>query len=338
MTQPPLSERVDAPADLQPDPVPGVAWRPATPDDIDAVTVLMAAMAAVDHPDWAETRDDIELEFGRSWVDLARDSLVGEVDGELVAVGLVISPPDPETIVRSILDGGVHPGYRGRGIGRSLLAWQEGRARQQLATSELHLPGWIYAVAQDRSDTAHRLFERAGFAVARYTWQLERVLAEPIPELALPAPVTLEHLSAERAESTRLARNEAFRDHWGSQPTGIEQWESFMTLPSRRLDLSFVALEGERVVGFVIAETTESDWELQGFSGSYVALVGVVSEWRRRGVAPALLAANLRASRDAGLERAVLDVDSESPTGALGLYTGMGFAAVSGSRAYIEEF
>jgi ribosomal protein S18 acetylase RimI-like enzyme len=338
MTQPPLSARVDAPAELQPPPVAGVVWRPTTPDDIDAVITLMVAMAAVDHPDWAETRDDIESEFAHSWVELGRDGLAGEIDGELVAFGLVVCPPDPETIVRSILEGGVHPTFRGRGIGRSLLAWQEGRARQQLAASDRELPGWIYATSQDRNEGATRLFAGAGFSTARYFWQLERVLAEPIPELELPATLTLEHLSAGRAEATRLARNEAFRDHWGSQPTGEEQWESFMTLPSRRFDLSFLALAGEEVVGFVIAETTESDWEMQGFTGSYIALVGVASGWRRRGVAPALLAASLRASREAGLERAVLDVDSESPTGALGLYTGMGFTQVSGSRAQVKTF
>jgi mycothiol synthase len=338
VTQPPLSERVDAPVELQPAPVAGVAWRPANPEDVDPVVALMGAMARVDHPDWAETREDVEQEFTRSWVDLARDGLVGEIDGELVAFGLVIAPPDPQTIVRSILDGGVHPAFRGRGIGRSLLAWQEGRARQQLAASDRALPGWIYATTQDRSERANRLFERSGFRVERYFWQLERVLADPIPQLEMPAPLTITNPTVDQGEAIRLARNDAFRDHWGSQPTGVEQWEGFMTLPSRRLDLSFLALDGEEVVGFVIAETTESDWELQGFSGSYIALVGVVSRWRRRGVAPALLAASLLASRDAGLERAVLDVDSESPTGALGLYTGMGFAAVSGSRAHIMAF
>ncbi len=116
MTQLPLSERVDAPLELQPTPVPGVTWRPATPDDIDAVTALVGAMAAVDHPDWAETRDDIELEFGHSWVELEHDGLAGVIDGELVAFGFVVAPPHPETVVPSILEGGVHPASRGRGI------------------------------------------------------------------------------------------------------------------------------------------------------------------------------------------------------------------------------
>jgi ribosomal protein S18 acetylase RimI-like enzyme len=51
-----------------------------------------------------------------------------------------------------------------------------------------------------------------------------------------------------------------------------------------------------------------------------------------------LLAASLLASRKAGLERIALDVDSENPTGALGLYTGMGFGAVHTSQAHVKEF
>ena len=72
-------------------------------------------------------------------------------------------------------------------------------------------------------------------------------------------------------------------------------------------------------------------------SGGYVALVGVVRDWRRRGVAPAMLAEVMRAARAAGHERIALDVDSENPTGALGLYTGMGFVATSRSVAHVEE-
>ena len=77
---------------------------------------------------------------------------------------------------------------------------------------------------------------------------------------------------------------------------------------------------------------------LQGYPSSYISLVGVISRWRRSGVAPALLAQTLRASRDAGMERTALDVDSENPSGALGLYTGMGFSAVSTSRAHMKTF
>lgn len=338
MTQPPLSERVDAPAELQPAPVPGVSWRPATVDDLDAVVGLYAAMAAVDHPDWAEQRDEVEQEFGLSWVDLARDTLLGEADGVAVAFGQAFAPADPETVMRVILFGGVHPAYRGRGIGSSLIDWLEGRARQQLAASELTMPGWIMTYSEEGDAASERLYHRGGFATERYFWQLERDLADPIPELALPAPLRIEPLAPEFWERTRVAKNEAFRDHWGSQPSAKEAWDGWMTMTSRRPDLSFLAVEGDDVVGLVITDVTEDDWELQGFTGSYVSLVGVVARWRRQGVAPALLAASMAASRAAGLERTVLDVDSASPTGALRLYTGMGFVQKSGSRAFVKRF
>jgi len=135
-----------------------------------------------------------------------------------------------------------------------------------------------------------------------------------------------------------VAKNAAFRDHWGSQPTPKEPWDNFMKAATRRLDLSFIALEGDEVVGLVIVDVNEDDWALQGYKSSYVSLVGVISRWRRRGVAPALLAATLRASRDDGMDCTILDVDSANPTGALGLYTGMGFGAITTSRAHLKQF
>ena len=43
------------------------------------------------------------------------------------------------------------------------------------------------------------------------------------------------------------------------------------------------------------------------------------------------LTRTLEAGRAAGLERAVLDVDSESPTGAVGLYERLGFTTAKQS-------
>jgi ribosomal protein S18 acetylase RimI-like enzyme len=338
MPQPLLSDRVEAPAELQPAPVSGIVWRAATVDDVDAITELSAAMAAVDHPDWTEPREEIEELLTLSFVDVARDTLIGESEGRAVAFGQALASFEPETIVRSMLLGGVHPEFRGRGIGRSLLAWLEGRARQQLAASGLSLPGWVIAHSQDRNPGAARLFDRAGFDTARYFAQLERPLDTPIPDLELPEPLRLVNASLELSEATRAAKNAAFRDHWGSQPTPKEPWDNFMTAATRRLDLSYLALDGDEVVGLVIVDVNEDDWVRQGYEGSYISLVGVISRWRRRGVAPALLAATLRASRDAGMTRIALDVDSENPTGALGLYTGMGFSAVTTSRAHLKTF
>jgi ribosomal protein S18 acetylase RimI-like enzyme len=164
------------------------------------------------------------------------------------------------------------------------------------------------------------------------------VLADPVPEIPLPDGVRIEPYRAELKAATLEAKNAAFRDHWGSQPMTDEQWESMLSLSVFRPHLSFLALAGDEVVGFVTSEVNEDDWAGQGYSSAYIPLVGVVRDWRRKGIAPALLARAFAAFREEGLERAVLDVDSDNPTGALGLYTGMGFVPETRETAFSKVF
>ena len=84
----------------------------------------------------------------------------------------------------------------------------------------------------------------------------------------------------------------------------------------------------------MITEINEDDWERQGARSAYIGLVGTVREWRGRGLASALLADVLQAYRAADLELAVLDVDTVNPTGALGVYTRLGFVPTARDVAY----
>jgi mycothiol synthase len=72
-----------------------------------------------------------------------------------------------------------------------------------------------------------------------------------------------------------------------------------------------------------------------GATNSYIDLIGVVRAHRRRGIAPAVVDATLAAIAAAGLERAVLDVDTASPTGANTLYEGLGFHATERMVAFV---
>ncbi|WP_309712944.1 GNAT family N-acetyltransferase [Pseudolysinimonas sp.] len=307
-------------------------------NDVDALVELYAAIAAADHPEWTETREEIEEELHHSWIDLAADSVIAEADGEIVATGLQIATPDPETIVRSIAFGGVRPSHRGRGIGLTLTEWHRARGRQQLAASDLDLPGWLMFYVDERNTSQMRLADRLGLPLVRYFTKMERDLALDIPDLALPDGLELAIPTA--ADSARIldAKNNSFRDHWGSQPSTEEGWNSMMGQPTSRFDLSVIALEGDTVVGFVMTQVNPDDFVLQGYAGGYIPLVGVTRAWRRKGVAPALLAAAFRLYRAEGHEKVSLDVDSENPSGALSLYTGMGFVPDTRSVAFVEEF
>lgn len=329
-------------------PHPDVAsWRPAVPADVDALVGLHASIARVDHPHWTMHRDELAEAFGLSHVDVSRDTLVGLApDGRLVAHGLVMCPPGRETMVRSLVLGAVHPGWRRRGIGRALLDWELARAREQLAESGERLPGWVMAYVEQGVTDAATLLERAGLRVARHFSTLERDLAAPIgAPRAAPDGVRVVPWSEHWSESARLARNAAFADHWGSQSTSAESWTAMTAETAFAPSLSFLALApgpgtggGEHVVAFVVALRNEEDWAGQGFTSSYVRLVGVVREHRGRGLARALLAHHLEAAAAAGLERSTLDVDAENPTGALRLYAGMGYAVAHSHASHVLEY
>lgn len=336
----PLNQRVTAPTVELPSSTDSVTWRPATVNDIDAILDCESAIGAADHPHYVTIREELEEDFEHSYVDVPRDTVVAtRADGQVLAWGLVLEPPGQESLVREILVGGVRPAERAQGLGRQLLAWQVARGVERLASSPRTLPGWLMTFVDQRVDAAPRLFARFGLDPARYFLELRHDLGSAVPEVAVDSALRIEQFSPAWSEATQVARNDSFRDHWGSQPMNDEQWESFVGRSTFRPDLSFLAVApDDSVAGFVMSSVSEDDWPGQGFSSAYIDLVGVTRAWRKRGIAAALLARTLQAIAAAGLEKAVLDVDSDSPTGALGLYSGVGFAESNRSVNFTKVF
>lgn len=326
-----------------PDPVPPadtaeVRWRPATVDDVDAMLDCYRAMDAADHPDYTTSREEVADDFAMGHVDPVRDTLLGvDPDGTVLAVGWSILPPEHDRAVSVYTTGGVRPSARGRGLGRALLRWQRARARQQLSTVDEALPGRLQTWIDDRAPDAHRLLERDGFVLSRWFLALTRRLAEPIPDLAVDGLEVRSPAEGDR-EAVRIARNASFRDHWGSQPRTPEEWATGWDESIARHDLGSIAVAPDgTVAGFVLGWVNPEDFEPQGYSSVYIGLVGTLADYRRRGLAAALLTRTMRLAAADGLERAVLDVDADSPTGALGLYERIGFVGDHRSRAYVLE-
>lgn len=305
-----------------------VTWRPARKTDAPAILDCESHIGAVDHPRYRLTIEDIAEHFDHSWVDPEQDSLIAHDEtGAVVAWGFAMVVPEQETLIRCLQFGGVRPSHRRRGLGDQLLSWQQARGLQLLATSHATVPGVMVAWADELNPSFVRLAQRHGYVVARHFLQLTRRFDTPV-EPVLLAGYEIVPYDATRSETVRLARNDSFRDHWGSQPSPQEMWESAMGRSNKRHDLSFLALtpDGD-VAGFVLSEVNVGDFNTTGFSHAYISLVGTRRAHRGHGIAKALLTRTLEACLADGLEGAVLDVDSESPTGATALYEQVGFAA-----------
>jgi mycothiol synthase len=319
-------------------------WRPATADDIDLIHVMTLAADRVDHPAWVTPRDEIEEIFEASSYDPLHDTLLGlDADGRAVASGLVFIHPSRDVRLNVYLMGRVHPDVRGRGIGRELMRWEHERALQALTQIDTALPATLLVYAEEIDVPARHLAERRGFVEERWFSTMVRDLALEIPEITVGRGEADEHditvipYAADWSEATRLARNDAFRDHWGSLETPVERWKHFIEGPHLRPDLSWLAVEGDRVVALALGTVNEDDWEGQGYSSVYIDLIGVTRDRRGRRLAPAVVTQLLRSARTAGLEKAVLDVDTESPTGANSLYSRLGFEPAERMVAFVTR-
>ncbi|MBI5160405.1 MAG: GNAT family N-acetyltransferase [Micrococcales bacterium] len=339
MTAATLAERLaGTPAAVLPEGPDAVHWRPATEADVQAMLDCARAIDAADHPHYLTAREEIADDFGMAHVDPARDTLLAvDADGRVLAAGWSILPPEHDRAVSVYTTGGVRPSERGRGIGRRLIAWQRARGAEQLATVQEALPGRLQTSVDDGAPSAHRLLEREGYVLARWFRTLTRPLAEPIPDLPI-AWFEVRCPTEPDEDAVRLARNAAFRDHWGSQPRTAAEWAVGWNESIARHDLGSIAVEPDgTVAAFVLAWVHPEDFPAQGYSSVYIGLVGTLAPYRGRGLAAALLARTMRLAAAEGLERAVLDVDADSPTGAVGLYERLGFTGEQRSRAYVLE-
>jgi ribosomal protein S18 acetylase RimI-like enzyme len=166
---------------------------------------------------------------------------------------------------------------------------------------------------------------------------MERRLEEPIATAA-ETGFSLVPWDEGHGMAIRAVHNAAFADHWGSVPMGEDAWKNIMLdSPGFRADLSYVAVAEEQIVGYAYNEVYEEDWESAGQSEAWIGALGVLREWRKRGIATALLNRSMDAMRRAGMEAAMIGVDSSSPSGAQHLYQSVGFLTKTTGTTWQRE-
>lgn len=316
-----------------PGPQTQLAWRPITPEDLDDWHALIRRMVEVDKPGWAEDRADLEHALERPGNDPELDSLLGVDSGGVPrAFGLVNLNPDS---VRAIGFGGVDPAWRRRGIGTAVYQWQAARARARVRERQGEDPVLrSYAEADNPSHLA--LLESTGARVVRYFTEMTRPLDGVLPAAELPEGMEFRTFSEDISERLRLAHNEAFLDHWGSEPRDRENWRFTVGHPQFRPDWSFVVTEKSSgdIAAYQLASYDPESPAIFGYSEGYTELLGVLRPWRGKGIAPAMLAEAMRRFAASGMENAGLGVDTENPSGALRIYEQLGYRPVSRQVVY----
>lgn len=298
-----------------------LTWAHLTPGTVPQWTDLTNLLAEVDGTEELYEADDLAEELTEHGFTPELDSWAVWAGEQMVAYGQlrVGVELDREGRLRAHLGGGVHPDWRGRGIGRELMDRMEARATELAAERFPDASVYWRASGGLEGASVRDLLSHRGYEVVRYF----NLLGRPLPgdPLAVQTDATLITPDpAIHAEAVRVAHNAAFADHWGNTPSGPERWHDSWTARSNRFDVSTLAVAPDgRVLAYVLA----SQWLPREL---YVNIVGTIPDARGRGLAAAALARTIGLAAATGEYDVVeLDVDSDSPTGATRLYERLGF-------------
>jgi mycothiol synthase len=334
---------VELPADPTPDLPYGYAARWPVPDDLPALVRLVDQRRAL-APEHGPVDPDlvrVEVVGLGSWT--RRQVVVEDALGELVgwatvhdrAAGrsdlrVVVSPADPaaDALAAALFD---WTGLVARAIA----------AERDLADSRLEL-------LLDAGDGQVRAWAAAaGFHLARTWLNMSRPVAADDSDPQLRPGVVVRRVRvhdlgdgttmpwAADLQTVHRMLEESFEDHFNSYRESFPEFvQRLREDPGHRWDhwwLAFVEEGGSLLPGGALV-STRLPADASGTPGSYVDYIGVHRRSRGRGVAKALLTTVIADAVERGRNRVGLEVDADSPTGADGLYTSMGW-----TTAYTTE-
>ncbi|HYO48705.1 MAG TPA: GNAT family N-acetyltransferase [Chloroflexia bacterium] len=263
-----------------------------------------------------------------------RDVLIAEVNDEMVAFTRVFWERELDGPRVYLHFGFVVPEWRGKGLGRAMIRWSEGRAREIEAEQPHEGVAEIMSGAYSSMPGLQNLLKDEGYEAVRYSYHMETPDLDHIPDAPMPEGLEVRPAKPEHYRAIWEATTEAFRDHWGASETGEEDFERWLADPMFQPELWMVAWDGEQVAGSILNYINHNYNELIGRKLGYTEGISVRRPWRKKGLARALLARSMKLHKDQGMTQTALGVDAQNPSGALRLYESMGYKVLSESTTY----
>ena len=308
--------------------------RRATHSELPEIAALLSEGLSFDGLVFVQTAEELAEEFDGTYCDLDHDVMVAEHESRIIGVGYTIFLPSETKEERCYIFGTTKPEYRNKGVGTAVMQWATEHGESLLRSTNRTLPKFLRSDMSATNSTAGSLFQSFNMSPVRWNDDLIIDLANS-PEVSTATEYSIVPWDSSRDEEARTTKNQAFMDHWGSTPTSEEGWEQLVHGSTARLDQSFFALDQyEKIIGVLLSHRYESDDEVLGKRIGWIDKLATLSEHRKKSVGKSLITHALAAYKRDGLTHAALDVDTENPTGAYGLYTAVGFSTFRGKVTY----
>ena len=175
-----------------------------------------------------------------------------------------------------------------------------------------------------------KVLEQAGFTKVRtyldMLWNMDE-----LAELELPEGYSV--LSFQTGDTPLLTQvqNDAFTGSWGFCPNTEEQIEYRTQMPNTSKDGILFLMEGNSPAGYCWTVMVPAENGVRGV----ISMIGVVPDYRGKGVSRHILQAGMKHLRSIGLAEIGLEVDGNNAP-AVGLYESAGFKTM-GERHWFER-
>jgi len=262
------------------------------------------------------------------------------LDGQAVGAAFVRPLGEASTEPCGVAGLWVRPAFRRRGLGSRLHAAVSEHARR-LGLRELDIE------AHESQPDAVTYLERRGYVEVQRQIELALSLdGVPMPDVNPPAGITIVTRAArpDLLPGMYQVAREAVADIPGEEGGDVGSFEAWlaadMDRPIHTHDLTFIAMQGDEVVGYAVLQ--------RGRDGvAFHSLTGVRRVFRGRGIASALKRAQVAGAKRGGFRRLVTEnvvenapirhlneVMGYEPVGSVGLFRGplLGETSLSTSR------
>jgi mycothiol synthase len=234
--------------------------------------------------------------------------------------------------------GCVDPDFEELGIGTWLIHWAEQRALRELPNVPAELRFAPRVGTAREAEKSKKLFEDLGYHQIRSSYHMLIEMDALVPEPQFPEGITLRTYNAETdAVAVYRAVEDSFRDHFGfvEQPLeeGLKRFRHFWEAEDSDPTLMFLAMDGDDIAGINLCRPHSFDDAEMGWVGT----LGVLRQWRKRGLGLALLRHSFNEFYRRGKRKVGLGVDAQNLTGALRLYENAGMHVHQAYDQYEKE-
>jgi mycothiol synthase len=307
--------------------------KPYTETDFDEYLHLLNEL---DIHGQVESEDDLRTALSLPWVEPEKD-IVLVFDGD-VAVGYAKVNRNSSLDVNrhNIGVNGITRLQNDDALIDELIARCEARVDEiarDYGDLPLRIRTWCYEEEQWYTQAA----ERNGYELIRYFARMDLNDLETLKEPNVPEGVVIRKFDRERETPEFLdAFNRGFEGHFEHEPESLENFEVYLNTNWYQPDNVFAAEADGGLVG-VCWNYLNPEPEADGLTWGIVEDLGVVPEWRGKGLGRALIRRGQLALRDAGAERICLWVDYANPFGAKKLYYTEGYEDRYIIRSYAKD-